>query len=223
MNFKLCIDFLAELSLNNNKAWFDQNRTRYKEVQAAFNMAAEELIGAIGLFDPAVRGVTVKDSTYRIYRDVRFSPDKTPYKTHIGVYICPGGKKAGNAGYYLHIEPSGSLLAVGLHCPDPKSLRSVREDIFALYPQFLQAVNEAVGFRMEFSSALKRTPREFPSDAPSAEYLRLKEFDLILPLTDKQVLAKDFLAKVVEHFRSGKPINDFMNRAVAIAREEDNE
>lgn len=220
---KQILDFLTELKQNNNKAWFDANRTRYKEVQVIFNQMAEQLINAIGTFDHGVRAVSLKDCTYRIYRDIRFSPDKTPYKTHIGAYICPGGKKSGNAGYYIHIEPDHSLLAVGLHCPEPKIVKSVREDIFALYPEFQKAMKQAKGFEFDFSSALKRTPREFPADAPCAEYLKLRGFDFCLSLTDKQITAPDMLERVTEIFRTTKPLNDFMNRAVNYAREEDNE
>lgn len=223
MNFKLCVEFLAELSANNSKTWFDQNRSRYKEVQGFINEQTERLIELIALFDPGVRGVTVKESTYRIYRDIRFSPNKTPYKTHIGIYICPGGKKSGNAGYYLHIEPGQSLLAIGLHCPEPKIVKSIREDIFSLFDQFCSSIKGADGFELDMSSSLKRTPREFPADAKSADFLKLKEFDLIMPMTDKQIFDKDLIDNVARAFRSGKPFNDFMNRAITIAREENNE
>src|SRR5574344_204710 len=100
---KEIIAFLKDLSNNNNKEWFNANKDRYISVQAKFNEIVEQIIGGIQEFDSSVSGLTVKDCIYRIYRDIRFSNDKSPYKTHMGAYICPGGKKSGYSGYYFHI------------------------------------------------------------------------------------------------------------------------
>ncbi|NLH23525.1 MAG: DUF2461 domain-containing protein, partial [Bacteroidales bacterium] len=95
--------FLSLLSQNNNKEWFDAHKSQYKEALEVFQDFTTELINGIATFDKAVSGLSVKDCTFRIYRDLRFSPDKTPYKTYMGAYVCPGGKKSGFAGYYFHI------------------------------------------------------------------------------------------------------------------------
>ena len=97
------LQFLQDLRMHNDRAWFEANRARYTAAQAAFNRMAEQLIPAIASFDGRIRNLTVAQCTYRIYRDLRFSPDKTPYKTHFGAYICPGGKNSGYAGYYFHL------------------------------------------------------------------------------------------------------------------------
>lgn len=213
---KNILDFLGELKENNNREWFEANKERYKALQEQFNGFTQQLIDGITIFDPAVKGVSVKDCTYRIYRDVRFSPNKEPYKTHMGAYICPGGKKSGMAGYYFHLEPGNAILAVGLHCPEPNVVKSVRDEIFDNGVEFEKAIKEAKGFIMDFSSKLQRVPRGFPADTSYAEYLKLKEFDLIAPLAVDENLLENVLMK----FKTAKHFNDLLNRAVKYAREE---
>lgn len=139
---KEVIAFLRELHDNNNREWFDAHRAEWKRVKTRFAGFTEQLIDGISSFDPSVRGLRVQDCTYRIARDTRFSPDKRPYKEHIGAYIAPGGKKSGYAGYYFHVEPDtgegstyGHMLAVGLYCPEPVVLHSVRDEISTTAPR----------------------------------------------------------------------------------------
>lgn len=215
---KKIIDFLSELRDNNNREWFNANKPRYTEVQREFNTFTEKLIERVGEFEPNVRGVSVSDCTYRIYRDTRFSPDKTPYKTHIGAYICQGGKKSGYAGYYFHVEPSANIMAVGLHCPEPNVVKSIREEIFTNGAALVTAVNES-GFAVDESSKLKRPPKGYAADNEYIEYLKLKEFDLIKSFSLDTL---DLLDYVTEEFRRCKPFNDILNRAVSFAFENPN-
>ncbi|MDD2611849.1 MAG: DUF2461 domain-containing protein, partial [Bacteroidales bacterium] len=104
---KTILSFLNQISDNNNKSWFDAHKSEYVAANETFNSFIEKLIVGIASFDPSIKGITVKDCTYRFYRDIRFSTNKMPYKTHFGAYICPYGKKSGYAGYYFHIEPKG--------------------------------------------------------------------------------------------------------------------
>ena len=113
------IDFFARLSENNNREWFAAHKEEYKAVDKKLKEFAAKLIQGIAAFDPSVAGLTVADCTYRIYRDIRFSHDKRPYKTWTGVFVAPHGKKAGYAGYYIHFEGSGCFLFAGSHCPEP--------------------------------------------------------------------------------------------------------
>lgn len=209
--------FLAELRVNNNREWFEANKARYKVIQEEFNNFVEKLIDEISAFDPSISGVTVKDSTYRIYRDVRFSPNKEPYKTHIGAYVCKGGKKSGYAGYYFHVEPVGCILAVGLHCPEPKVLRSVRDEIFANGADFQKSIDLADGFAIDRSSSLKKVPRDYPADFQQADYLKLKEFDIVKSFNPAD---KNLLKHVSEEFKRAKSFNDILNRAVEFAFQE---
>lgn len=215
--------FLAKLAANNNREWFEAHKAEYKKVEADFKALTEQLIAEIAAFDPAVVGNQVKDCTYRIYRDVRFSHDKRPYKTHMGAYVCKGGKKSGYSGYYLHIEPGASILAVGLHCPEPKIVRSVRDEIYANGDQFQKMIDQTKKgdprFELERTSALKKVPKEYPADFKYGDYLKLKDFCVIAPFE----LDGKALERALATFKACKPFNDLLNRAVAYVYEQEQE
>lgn len=212
---KNILTFLAELKENNNREWFQENISRYREIQKQFDNIIEELIKGVSTFDASISGLQVKDCTYRIYRDVRFSPNKEPYKTYIGGYICPKGKKSGFAGYYFHLEPQNSLLSVGLYCPEPKILSSVRDEIFDNGEEFLKNIALAKGFTVDELDKLKRVPRGYSADSKYAEYLKLKNIDLQKPLQidDKTI------ERTIDDFRSSQPFVEQLNRAVVYAKE----
>jgi uncharacterized protein (TIGR02453 family) len=225
---KNVIDFLTRLRANNNKEWFEAHKAEYKAVKSEFEEFAVRLIDGIAGFDSSVRGLTVRDCTYRIYRDVRFSHDKTPYKTHNGIYVCPGGKKSGNAGYYFHVEPAGEgeagglcghLLTAGLYMPEPDVLRSVREEICYNGEQFEANIRKAKGFRMGTENALKRVPTGFPADTHYAEWLKLKDVYLERGVDDNFMTSPDLLAHTVEAFSHTADFVRQLNRAADYARE----
>lgn len=223
---KKVIEFLSELRLNNNRDWFEVNKPRYREANETVIGFAENLIEAIGGFDPSVRGLTARDCTYRIYRDTRFSKDKTPYKTHMGVYICPGGKKSGNAGYYFHIEPQGDgllghhLLSSGIYMPEPKVLKSVRDEIFDNGDEVEKSIKKAKGFRLDKSNSLKRTPAGYPAESKYDEYLKLKDFYLEKPVDDDYITADGLVERAAGDFRLTYDFITLMNRAAQFAHEE---
>ncbi len=225
---KRILDFLSELRANNNREWFAANKERYREAEGIFGAFGERLIELIGEFDPSVRGLALRDCTYRIYRDTRFSHDKTPYKTHFGLYVCPGGKKAGNAGYYFHIEPAGGgmigshLLDAGIYMPLPAVLRSVRDEIFDNGEAVAAAVEVAGkrGWALDMSNSLKRTPVGFDAGGRWDEWLRLKDFHLSLGVDDAYVLAPGLAERVAEDFRHTLDFMTLMNRAARFAHEE---
>lgn len=222
---KKTMEFLGGLRQNNNREWFEAHRERYTEALAEFNDFAERLIEAVSGIDPSVTGLTLRDCTYRIYRDTRFSADKTPYKTHMGVYICPHGKKSGYAGYYFHLEPASegfagnSLLATGLYRPMPDVLKSVRDEIFDNGKQVADAVRHAEGFALDRQSALQRPPKGYPADHPYMDLLKLREFSLVRPIDESFILAPDLPVRVAEAFRPTVKLNAILNRAVAFALE----
>jgi len=213
-------NFLSELAENNNKPWFDAHKDMYKEALSDAQVFAEQLILGLSKFDKDVAGLTVKDCTYRIYRDLRFSLDKTPYKTHWGVYVCPQGKKSGNAGYYVHIEPKQECMLVsGLYMPSPLALKSVREEIMCNGKGFDAAIRACKGFELDWSSALKRVPQGWNAEDEFSEYYKLKDFDVIQPITKAQVLAPDFPDFVLAEFKKTYPLTELLNRCVAFANE----
>ena len=226
LNMKDVLGFLCELRINNNRGWFEANKPRYREIQVYINSFAETLIDGIASFDPSVRGLEAKDVTYRIYRDTRFSSDKTPYKTHIGIYICPGGKKSGNAGYYFHIEPSGvdylggHMMSSGLYMPEPAVLRSVREEIADNGAEFLAAVKKAEGFVLDTTSKLKRIPKGYLAGHEMEEYLKLKDICLVKYFGDGYLLDSDLLRKAVDDYRSTYEFMTLLKKSVEYARDE---
>lgn len=222
---KEILDFLSELHDNNNREWFEANKERYRCVLKQHQTNVERLIELITAFDTSVEGLKVADCTYRIYRDTRFSKDKTPYKDFFSVFVARGGKRSGYGGYYLHISPKGhtwgegSFLAAGNVAPEPYVLRSLREEIED-HAAELEANIKSSGFALDMSNALKRTPRDF-SVAPEHEYLlRQRELCLSLSLDSEWFMQDDWLERTAEHFKRCKPFLDQMNRAIEYAYEE---
>lgn len=224
-NMKEVVEFLTHLHADNDKAWFDAHKAEYKRALACFEAFAVQLIEGLVAFDPSVAGLTLKDCTYRIYRDTRFSHDKTPYKTHMGVYVAPHGKKAGYSGYYFHVQPvaaeddwsQGSLLSTGLYCPLPEVLRSVREEIVDNGAQIVAAIGEATGFSLDETAKLTRPPKGFPAGTPYDELLKLKDFYVVQRLAPEFILSPDLLENTLAEFRKTKRLNDLLNRAAQYA------
>ncbi len=215
------IDFLNRLSQNNNREWFAGHKEEYKAIDKKLKEFAAKLINGIAAFDPSVAGLTVADCTYRIYRDIRFSHDKSPYKTWSGVFIAPHGKKGGYAGYYIHFEGAGCFLFAGSHCPEPVVLKSIREEILDNGDAMLAAVEATNGFTLVRSNSLKRTPKDFPVGHKYDELLRLKDFGIEKPIYISQFNNEDALLEaVLNDFRSTYPLVDILNRAVNYAYEE---
>ena len=217
------LEFLDRLRVNNNREWFTDHKQEYLAHQATFNGIVEGLIAELQRLDPSLGTLSVRDCIYRIYRDTRFSPDKTPYKTHISAYICPHGRTSGYAGYYLHIEPVGdgligrSILASGAHCPEPKPLQSMREEILDNGAEFVRCLNQAEGWTLDSERALKRTPKGFPSDSPWAEYFKQKDYILARDLGNEVLDAADPVAVLTEMFAPTVDMNRLLNRAIEYA------
>lgn len=225
---KRVIDFLRRLEANNNREWFLEHKPEYQQVQKIFNAFAEQLIQLIGQWDETVQGLSVKECTYRIYRDVRFSKDKSPYKTHMGVYVCRGGKKSGFSGYYFHIStggegyPGAHMLAVGDYCADSKALKVLREDIAFGEGDFKDIVERQVDshFCLDESYKLKRLPKGLPLNSPWEEYMKYKVYCLVYEPDEDFVLDSNLAEKVSDMFKTTKPFIDYINRAIEYAREE---
>jgi uncharacterized protein (TIGR02453 family) len=222
---KEVIAFLSQLQQNNNREWFNEHKNEFLQVQARFNDFIEKLIKGIAGFDENISGLTVKDCTYRIYRDTRFSSDKTPYKCHMGAFINPGGKKSGYAGYYFQVGatdegfPNGNMLASGDYCFEPAVMKILREDICNGEGDFDRIVKQAKPFQIDSSEMLKRNPSGFPADAPYPEYLRLKTFCLTYQPGRSFMYSDHLLEELIELFRPTQPFLEYINRAIAFTRE----
>ena len=232
---KEIVDFLNELRVNNNRVWFNEHKQQYLVAKAEFEKITQQLIDGCEKFDSRIKGLTIKDCTYRIYRDVRFSTDKSPYKVHMGAYICPEGKKSGYAGYYFHIGtgvnaegvgdgyPYSHMLAVGDYRFQPEVLRVLREDIVDDDGELDRILKTQVSplFRLDSENALKKVPAGFPADSPWAEYLKLRTFCLCWCPDDKFMRSKDVIERSLELFRSAQPFLEYINRAIEYVKEEE--
>ena len=220
---KTVLQFLRDLAQHNDRAWFNEHKERYLAVQQRWNEFCESLIGEMGAFDPDIARLTLRDCTYRIYRDTRFSPDKSPYKTHFGVFLAPGGKKSMHAGYYFHVGtgesneyPQGHMLAAGNYCYEPKAIQILREDISDGWENFQNEVLAVADprFVVDQEGALKRVPKGYAPDAPYADWMRLKSYCLVMNVDDDFITQPDLAKRVADLFRTTKPFNDYINRAV---------
>ncbi len=219
MDFKETFDFLRGLQENNNKEWFDEHRPTYQKVRKDFEGFVQELIGEIAAFEPAVADQEAKRCVFRIFRDVRFSKNKVPYKTNFGAFIAPDGRKSPFGGYYLHIEPNGkSMIGGGIYCPASEVLAKVRQEI-DYSPQPLLELLGDKGFQKEFGGLwdgdrLKTAPKGYPKDHEQIELLRNKSFIAMHEFADEEVLDKDFRKKVIALSQQLKPLNDYLNTAI---------
>ncbi len=209
------LQFLRELSRNNNREWFGANKQRYEEGRSEVIDFVDGLIETLAESDPEILKVDAKKSLFRIYRDTRFSEDKTPYKTNFGAKLSSGKN---SPMYYLHIEPGKSFLAGGLFRPDAATLKKVRAAVEGQPQKFLDLVTDD-DFRNHFrglstEQKLVRVPTGFSNDSPVAEYLKLKNFIVRYPLSDEAVLSGDATAQFAEVYRLMQPLNNFLKNSI---------
>lgn len=212
------LKFIKELKKNNNKAWFDVNRKTYEAAKADFISFVDTLIPAIAKFDPAVSSLKAKECIFRINRDIRFSKDKSPYKTNMGTYINPGGKKVNTPGYYFHCEPGQNFAAGGLYVPAPEDLAKVRQEIDYNFEEWKKIIHHKA-FKKYFAKVdgieiLSRPPKGYSEDNPAIEFLKMKSFIVSRPLTDAQLTDKNLVKEVAKTFETMKPMIDFLNHAL---------
>lgn len=207
-------DFLRQLTKNNNREWFTENKILYTESQENLVLFLEDLIKEMSEFDPELEKIDAKKSLFRIYRDTRFSKDKTPYKTNFGASLGMG-KGSQKGGYYLHLEPGKSFIAGGIYMPESSVLKTLRKEISLYGKEFLNILNEKE-FKKYFpeldqDDKLKKVPQGFEKEDPMAEYLKLKSFIVVYNLSDKEIQDKNASKNLAKIFNAMKPLNDFLN------------
>lgn len=213
------LTFLQQLKRHNERPWFDKHKEKYLEAKADFDHFIEKVILGYGKTDPDIASLTVKDSVFRIYKDIRFSKDKTPYKTHFAAGLNKGGKKVHFPGYYLHVEPGGnSFCGGGIWRPASPELKKIRQEIDYNYEDFLSVVRSP-GFKRRFGELstedkLVRPPQGYSEDNPAVEYLKLHSFIAGCSFTDEELISKGFLRKIITTFSALKPFIDFLGKAL---------
>jgi uncharacterized protein (TIGR02453 family) len=208
--------FLKELKNNNNKEWFDVNRKRYEQLRIEFIQLIEKLIAELSKFDSSLATLDAKKTIFRINRDIRFSKNKSPYKTNFGAFICADGKKSGKGGYYLHIEPKQCFIAGGMWQPEAPLLSKIRQEIDYNGAEFTKIVTqkklkESFG-GLDESDMLKNMPKGYDADTKHATYLQHKSYVLIKSLSDTDITSPQLVKQLVADYKLVYPLNTFLNR-----------
>lgn len=217
---KKTFQFLKDLKKNNNRDWFQANKPRYEEAKQEFEEFIDALIAKIAEFDPSIKHHTAKECVFRIYRDVRFSKDKSPYKTHFGAHITAAVKKSDihtKAGYYIHISPGESMLAGGAYMPEAKWLKAIRQEIDYNGEEFKKILNSK-SFKEYFGAMegekLKTTPKDYDAEHPDIELLKYKSYLATHSCKDNDVLNEKFLQHCGKVFKALHPFDQYLNRAL---------
>jgi len=214
------IKFLKDLKKNNTKEWFDKNRKVYEAAKSDFAGMIQTAIDKFGKKDENIAALKAKDCVFRINRDIRFSKDKSPYKTNMGASINKGGKKAWNsAGYYFHFEPGGSFAGGGLYMPEPDILKKVRQEIDYSFDEFKKIISNkkfAATYKdLDHSDEMKlsRPPKGYEAENPAIEYIKLKSFIAMVPVSDAELADKNLVKKITDAFEALQPLIVFLNHA----------
>jgi len=214
---KQVMEFLTDLAENNNREWFQQNKNRYDESRKKILFLTEVFINEIRKFDSSVPFLQPADCIFRIYRDVRFSHDKRPYKTNLGFFIAKGGRKSMNAGYYIHIEPGGCFVGGGVYMPPAESLKLLREYIAENGAEFLSVINQPDFkklYPVMFDDKLKTAPKGYSPDHEFIDLLKYKSFAFTHKLSDQEVLGEKYIETVIESFSKLSLVNQLLNSAL---------
>ncbi|MFN3754242.1 DUF2461 domain-containing protein [Flavobacterium sp.] len=217
---KEALDFLEDLIANNNTDWMHANKKRYENYKKDYHSFIASLLAEMKPLDKSLEPLEVKNCTFRINRDIRFSKDKSPYKTNMGVWFTQNKFRKNSPGYYVHFEKGKSFIAGGVWCPEPNELKKIRKEI-AFFNEDLEAIVNDKNFKKEFkemtrdeTNTLKKAPKDFDPNHPAIEFLKLKSYTASAKIDDALFTDKDFSKIVAQKLIALKPLNDFLNRAL---------
>ncbi len=232
MEKNIMLKFLEQLAASNNREWFNEHKDQYQAARAEFDRIIDRTIEVIGTFDPTVSHLKAKDCVFRIYRDTRFSKDKSPYKNHFGAYISSHGRQALHGGYYIHVQPGRCLIGAGVYWLPTNILTSVRNEIMGNIDEWLKCVENGEfvknfgyandsewteehtapkGFGMQH---LKKAPKDFPADYEHVRYLKMKDYCVWQVVADDFYNSADWTKKMVKLLKVAKPMMDFTNSVI---------
>ncbi|MDR1553527.1 MAG: DUF2461 domain-containing protein [Prevotellaceae bacterium] len=217
---KSTLKFLSELSKNNYREWFNDNKIRYEAARDNVLDASKKLYTEISKFDSNIIFDDPKKCMFRIYRDTRFYKYKEPYKTNIGIVFSPDGtKKCQLSSYYMHIEPDSSFVSCGVYMPDAEILKAIRLAIYEDFEVFSKIVENKI-FKKHFGTlcrdedCLSRVPVGFDKDSPACDYLKLKHFYVFQSFSNNEVCNSDFVENAAQALKLTKPLHDWLNKAI---------
>lgn len=211
---KETLEFLKLLRKNNDRRWFAANRSLYDDAWRNVSDMAAFLIAGIRSFDDTIGPLGPNDCIFRLNRDTRFTPDKTPYKTNFGITIKRDGRRTPGAGYYLHIEPGSCMMSGGIYMPTAKELSAIR-DAVAKDPKtmrgFLAEPKLAEEFGHLWGDAVKTAPRGYPKDHPAIDLIRHKHYIVSREISDEEMTDPTFPDSCLESFRLVRDFNRYLN------------
>ena len=215
---KSILEFLSALEKNNNREWFNANKQLYEENRRLFLLTIGKIIKGISAFDRSISQVDPKNCVFRIYRDTRFSADKTPYKNNFGAFISKDGFKSHHCGYYFHIQPGEYFVSAGIYMPMPETLARIRSEIYHHYAEFKSIVEhpDYQKYNIKFwEDKLKRPPKNFDPDFEGIEWLKYKSIAPFHELSERDLLSENLIEKIVEVYRILFPLNQFLDKALS--------
>ena len=215
------LKFLADLKKNNNKEWFDANKKNYENAKNDFLEFAQTIIAGVSSFDDNIAKANLdpKKCITRLNRDVRFSADKSPYKTNFFLILNQGGKNSNNACYYLQLQPDSSFAGGGVYMPMPPDLQKFRQEIDYNFIEWKKIV-ESKSFKKVFNDGvqapetLSRPPKGFDANSEALEYLKMKGYFTTTKITDTEIKSKNVIKTILDSFETAKPLIDFLNKAL---------
>ena len=217
---KEAIQFIDDLKANNNTEWMHANKKRYENYKKDYHLFIASVLEEMKPLDKSLDLLEIKNCTFRINRDIRFSKDKQPYKTNIALWLSTNKNRKNSPGYYIHFEKESSFIAGGVWCPEANELKSIRKEI-AFFHDDLEAIVSNPTFKKEFvaitreeSNLLKKAPKGYEPNHPAIEFLKLKSYTCSQKIDDKLFLDKDFSKKIAQKLIALKPLNEFLNRAL---------
>lgn len=212
------LEFLRDLRANNNREWFNDNKSRYLAEKEKFEDFVTMLLAELGDVDERLRGLQAKDCIFRIYRDTRFAKDKDPYKTNMGASFNPKGKKIQAPGYYLHCEPGEIFFGGGIYMPEKDVLAAIRKEI-SEFGDDVQELLDAPAFKkyyggLEKELSLKKPPKGFDASHKHIELLKYTSFVATHTFTEKEAFAPNFITELRRGAEALKPFLDMLEYAI---------
>jgi len=213
------LDFLKKIKKNNNRDWFLKNKPVYEEAKQEFEKVIADILAKSIKFDKKLAGLEAKKTLFRINRDVRFSKDKSPYKSNFGAFINSGGKNSPLPGYYLHVEPGKAFIAGGCWMPMPDKLAAIRQEIDYHFNDFKKILSQKefkkyFGEKLSAEDKLVNPPKGYDKENPAVEFLKFKHFVVVHNISDKVLLSPKFPQYVADVFKAMYPFNQFLKKAV---------
>jgi uncharacterized protein (TIGR02453 family) len=214
------LQFLEDLVANNNTDWMHANKKRYENYKKDYHSFIGSILAEMKPLDQSLEPLEIKNCTFRINRDIRFSKDKSPYKTNMGVWLTQNKFRKNSPGYYIHFEKGNSFIAGGVWCPEVNELKKIRKEISFFYDDLNEILSNKTfksifkDLTREEANTLKKAPKDFDPNHPAIEFLKLKSFTASQKIDEKLFTGKDFSKTIAQKLIALKPLNDFLNRAL---------